>query len=136
MKRKRRTFAAVLLTMLAALAIGCSSDDSPTSVSAADLQEGREFWLSLDPSLRRELAGICHDRQVKEGPSDAGGIAVMQGLDVDDYAVLIDRRYEDDTASASIEDACEAAKQDLLAEQIDQLIPHLRNEARRLNQGE
>jgi hypothetical protein len=128
MKWARGAFVAVLLAALAALALGCGGSDSPASVSAADLQEDGAFWLSLDAPLRRELAGICHDQQVKEGPDEAESIAIIQGLDTDDYVASIDRQYEDEESAASIEETCEEAKQELLAEQFNQLVPHLQGE--------
>ncbi len=127
-----RWIGGLMLAAITALVIGAAGcgggDNGPTTVSTADLHQDGAFWLSLEPSLRRELATICHDRQVKEGPTE--GAEIMQGLDVDDYVALITREYEEqgDASASDIEEACEEAKQELLAEQFNQLVPHLRGE--------
>lgn len=122
---KRIAVMTVCLLGLAALMTGCGGDNSPTAVDVSDLQKDGAFWLSLDAPLRRELAGICHDQQVKEGPDEVESVAILQGLDTDDYVASINRQYEDEESGADVEEACEEAKQELLAEQFGQLVPHL-----------
>ena len=116
---------AVLGVVLVAALIGggCGGGDGPSSVSADDLQEEGGFWLGLEDDLKRELATICHDKQVKEAP-DPGVVTFLQGLDVDSYVAHIDKQFESDEG-ATIESACEAAKVSLASESFQQIAPHL-----------
>jgi hypothetical protein len=122
----------VIAVVLAAAGCGGGSGDTGgdvTSISASDLHQGATFWLSLEAPLRRELAGICRDKAIKEAPSEA--VLTLQKLDLDDYVALMDREYEgqgEDNAS-DIQEACKEAQDDLLRENLEQLLPHLREGA-------
>ena len=134
MNRGRTTAAMVLavsaVLVLTLVAAGCGSSGGPTTVNTADLHQDGAFWLSLNPALRRELAGICKDKQVKEA-SDPELVIALLHTDVDNYVALVTREYEEqgEASASDIEEACEEAKVELAREELDQIMPALRREA-------
>lgn len=137
---RRRTSAVTTLAVTAALvlaivAAGCGSGGGPSTVNTADLHQDGAFWLSLDAPLRRELAGICLDKQIKTAPADL--VLSLQKTDVDDYVALVTREYEEqgDASASDIEEACEEAKVEVAREELDQIMPALRREAAKARGG-
>lgn len=108
---------------LAALGCGGGGEDSssPTSVSETDLQQDAAYWSSLDDSLRRELAGICQSAQVSEAEG-AQATLTIQDLDTDDYVAEINAIYAESSLEMTIEEACEAAKQEILSQNVEELL--------------
>ena len=130
MRDAQRVAATIAVFALAALFVGGCGDDAGEdteareSVSAVDLQEDGDFWLSLGDELQRELAAICHSEEVQNAAAPEA-VQVIQDFDDDDYVAFITDYYVEQGGTGPIDGACAEATKELAAQNLSELQPHL-----------
>lgn len=122
----------VVLSCLAFAGCGGDSDNNaaavaqtPTAVTAEDLQKTGEFWIELTPDLKDELVNAGKDQLGIERPDGATEIKA-----VDDDALIeeINKQYTNAAKRpASIYRTYVAANDALAMERFNQLAPALEN---------
>jgi hypothetical protein len=123
--------AACALT-IAALAAGCGGSDepaAPTSISEADLQKTGEFWNSLTPDLKDELADACKERVGGQRADSSGDPSVanrIQSIPTAEVVSYVDKQYANQSKLGSeISINCGGAIDENIQQSLDEALGEL-----------
>jgi hypothetical protein len=119
----------------AVVVVGCGGSDepnAPSQVTAKDLDKNGEFWNSLTPDLKDELAELCK-RDLGDQRAEMSGEPTVanriQAIPTTEVVSYVDKQYTNDSKIQSkIKINCHGALDVQIQQQFDEAIGQLGTE--------